>query len=80
MPIPRTAQYEPVGRQGCQPESLEELRRDLARPSTLKDGNRRRLLELAQRLSHVQALGDGYDRVYFSPFAIRALCEQVPMA
>jgi hypothetical protein len=80
MPIPRTAQYEPVGRQGRPPTSIEELRRDLARPSTLSGGNRRRLLELAQRLSHVQALGDGYDRVCFSPFATRALREEVPTA
>jgi len=42
----------------------------------LDEGDRQRLLDLAQRLARVQALGDGHGRVEFSPqaqFALRAL-------
>ncbi|HPM85020.1 MAG TPA: hypothetical protein PLF81_30160 [Candidatus Anammoximicrobium sp.] len=56
--------------------SLAGLRRRLSDPSTLDEGDRQRLLDLAQRLARVQALGDGHGRVEFSPqaqFALRAL-------
>ncbi|MFA6134900.1 MAG: hypothetical protein WC869_12870 [Phycisphaerae bacterium] len=76
MLIPQTAQHELGGRQGSPPVSLAELRRSLACPSLLSDGNRRRLLELAQCLQRVQALGDEYDRVVLSEHAVAALRDQ----
>ena len=48
---------------------MAELRSQLATPSRISDGNRQRLLDLAQRLAAVQALGDEYGRVEFSPMA-----------
>jgi hypothetical protein len=72
MLIPQTAPCE-TGRHGGRPVSLAELRRALAKPSALGDGHRRRLRDLAQRLARVQALGDEYARVGFSP----AVCSVV---
>ena len=51
---------------GGGPVELAELRRDLARPSRLDDGRRQRLLDLAQRVTRVQALGAEYSRVSLS--------------
>jgi hypothetical protein len=67
MLIPQTAESGKGGRQGSPPLTLAELRRALAKPSVLDDGHRRRLLDLAQRLARVQALGDEYARVRLSP-------------
>lgn len=78
MLIPQTAQCESHGGKGSPAVGLAELRRELAEPSALSDGNRRRLLELAQRLLRVQALGDGYGRVAFSHFAASALGDKAP--
>ena len=61
--------------QGSVRGGLAELRRQLAEPSALSDGNRQRLLELARRLARVQGLGDEYVRVCFSDSATDALAE-----
>ena len=66
--------------QGSAPGGLAELRRQLAEPSSLSDGNRQRLLELARRLTRVQALGDEYVRVGFSEGAMDALDRPAAMA
>jgi hypothetical protein len=52
---------------------LAELRRQLAKPSSLSDGNRHRLRELSARLARVQALGGEYGRVGLSQPATAAL-------
>lgn len=72
MLIPHTAPSATGGRQGCCPVSFAELRRALAKPSSLGDADRRRLLDLAERLARVQALGDECARVSFSP-AVQAV-------
>lgn len=59
-------------RHGRRPADLAELRSQLAKPS-INDDTRQRLLELARRLARVQALGDEYTRVDFSPHAAAAL-------
>ena len=66
MLISQQAQGEPPRLHGSGRASLAELRRQLANPSCMSDGNRQRLLELARRLARVQALGDEYVRVGFS--------------
>jgi len=66
MLIPQMAQREPRTRQGSPRVSFAELRRNLTRPSSVCGGHRQRLLELAQRLSRVQGLGDEYARVDLS--------------
>ena len=53
--------------------SLAELRRHLANPSSMSDGHRQRLSELARRLARVQALGGEYVRVGLSEQARAAL-------
>jgi hypothetical protein len=73
MLIPQTASCQTGGRQGRLPVGLAELRRALATPSALGDGDRRRLRELDQRLARVRALGDEYARVSFSPAVCVAL-------
>jgi len=60
------------GRQGGRPGSLAELRHHLSEPSRLTDGHRQRLLELAQRVEHVRALGGEYRRVSLSDYAAAA--------
>ena len=60
------------GRQGSRPASFAELRLDLARPSRCGDGNRQRLLDLAQRVARIQALGGEYSRVSLSEHALAA--------
>ncbi len=58
---------------GCGRGNLAELRGQLADPSTLSDGNRQRLLELARRLARVRRLGDEYVRVELSEHSREAL-------
>ena len=70
----------PAGPDGHGRAGLAELRRQLADPSTLSDGNRQRLLELARRLARVQALGGEYVRVGLSDEATAALTEPAVMA
>lgn len=53
--------------------SLAGLRRRLSDPSTLDEGDRQRLLDLAQRLARVRALRGEHGRVEFSPDAQLAL-------
>ena len=73
MLIPRKAQRKTVGGQGVPAIGLAELRRQLANGASLDDAHRQRLLELAQRLARVQALGDEYNRVALSPQAAAAV-------
>lgn len=73
MLIPQEARSGAHGRQGGRRASLAELRRHMAEPSTMDDGHRQRLLELARRLARVQALGDEYSRVTLSEHAAAAL-------
>ena len=79
MLIPQTARSETRGGHGRTPNNLADVRRELASPSNVSSGVRQRLLGLAQRLARVQALGDGYARVGFSPEA-RAAMEQNTLA
>ena len=72
MLIPRQAAGENNDRQGGL-VSLAELRGQLAAPSAMNDGHRRRLLDLARRLARVQALGDEYGRVSLSEHVKAAL-------
>ena len=73
MLIPQQAEGEPAMRHGSCGGSLAELRRGLAEPLALSDGQRQRLLELARRLAPVRALGDEYSRVDLSEHAKAAL-------
>jgi len=63
----------PAGQHGRSPDGIAELRRGLNRPSQLTDGHRQRLLELAQRVARIQALGGEYCRVSLSEHAAVAL-------
>ncbi len=73
MLIFRRARSETVRRHGSRGVDIAELRRQLSCPSINNDENRQRLLELAGRLSAVQALGGEYARVEFSEHAAAAL-------
>lgn len=74
MLIPQTTGRDRGGEQGRSPVTLADVRCELALPSTeMSSGVRQRLLGLAQRLARVQALGDEYGRVGFSPEAAEAL-------
>ena len=66
--------------QGSGRVSFAELRRRLADPSSLSDGNRQCLVELARRLARVRAQGGEYVRVEFSGKATAALAERAPLA
>ena len=80
MLVSQQARSSQRGRQGCPKLSFAELRRPLAEPSKLSDGNRQRLLNLARRLDRIQALGDEYARVELSESAVAALAnEKVPV-
>ena len=80
MLIPQTALSRTRRRHGRCRAGLTELRHALASPSALGDGHRRRLLALAQRLARVQALGDEYARVDWSPAVRSALARQPALA
>lgn len=73
MLISRKAPRGAAGGQGRSAVGLAELRTSLCDTSHLGDGHRQRLLELAQRLARVQALGDEYARVGLSPMAADAM-------
>lgn len=73
MLVPQQAQSQSQARQGCRKSDLGELRRQLASPSSVDDGNRQRLLELKRRLARAQALGDEFARVSLSPMAMAAM-------
>ncbi len=80
MLISQQAQSQTPVSKGIDRSKLAELRDHLADPSALSDGNRQRLLELARRLTRVQALGDEYVRVGFSASAMDALDRPAAMA
>ena len=73
MLIPQGVGDESDRRHGGRRVSLAELRSQLDRPSCLDNGHRQRLLDLAQCLARVQALGDEFVRVQFSSSASAAL-------
>lgn len=73
MLISQTAQCEALAPQGSGRESLAELRRRLANPVATGEGTRQRLVELAERLARVRALGGEYGRVDFSERAAAAM-------
>ncbi len=72
MLIPQS-QSEPAGTQGRPRTDFAELRRQLANPSSLNEGSRQRLLDLARRLARIRALGDEYTRVDLSDWATETL-------
>ena len=80
MLISQNAQCESQRRHGSRPKSFDELRRQLANPSKLSDGNRQCLLELANRLARVWALGDEYTRVEFSHHVADVVCRHATTA
>ncbi|NQU75134.1 MAG: hypothetical protein HQ546_02325 [Planctomycetes bacterium] len=70
MLIPQQAQYECQDRHGCHDSAGDEPKTDQAVQAAwqIPAGiSQQRLLELAQRLARVQALGGEYTRVEFSP-------------
>lgn len=79
MLTPQEASREPGGRQGRPRVDLAELRRQLARPSIMDDGQRQRLLEFVKKLARVRALGGEYARVDLSEFASTAVMQNAAM-
>lgn len=73
MLISQQASSQTRARQGCQAASLAELRSGLEEPTRLNGRHRQRLLDLAQRVARIQALGDGYRRVSLSDIACEAI-------
>ena len=73
MLIPQQAQRETGRWQGSPRISFAQLRRQLANPSSIPDGHRQRLQDLAKRLARVKALGDEYTRVELSDAAAAAV-------
>jgi hypothetical protein len=73
MLISQQAQRETGRWQGSPRISFAQLRRQLANPSSISDGHRQRLLDLAKRLARVKALGDEYSRVELSDAAATAV-------
>jgi hypothetical protein len=63
-------------RQGGRRVSFAELRHSLAKPSRLNEDHRQRLIDLAQRVARVQALGGGYRRVSLSDHASAAISQE----
>ena len=60
-------------RQGSRHVSLAELRSCLEAPSSMSDGHRQRLIELAQQVAGIQLLGGEYARVGLSEIASAAI-------
>ncbi len=73
MDTSHSAQSGMTRRQGSRRVSLAELRSQLERPSKIQDGHQQRLLELAQRLTRVQALGNDYARLELSEHVTHAM-------
>ncbi|MCL2700214.1 MAG: hypothetical protein FWE88_00815 [Phycisphaerae bacterium] len=69
MLIPQKARRKTVDGHGRPTIALSELRSQLANGSSPGDGHRQRLLDLAQRLARIQALGDEYAGITLSPMA-----------
>jgi len=69
MLVPQTARRGTGDGHGTSGIGFAELRRTLASGVSLDDAHRQRLLELAQRLTRVQALGDEYAGISLSPMA-----------
>ena len=80
MLIPQSVQPVEHRRQGSKAGSLAELRRVLASPSRISDGNRQRLLDLAGRLVAVRRLGGECARVQLSDHARLALGQGAPVS
>lgn len=73
MLIPAESGSDSCGRHGGRRTKFAELRRRLASPSSLDQGQRQRLLELTRSVARVQARGDEYGRVKISEFVSVAL-------
>ncbi len=73
MLISPDAQRSPKARHGGRVKRIAELRSQLASPSQWTDGDRQRLLDLAQCVARVQTLGSEYSRVSLSESAQAAL-------
>lgn len=64
---------DPTVGHGSPRTDLAELRRRLAAPSMMDDGDRQRLVDLVRRLARVRALGGEYLRVDISEYAVEEL-------
>ena len=64
------------GGQGSSPTNFAELRSLLGHPVDMGDAHRQRLMVLARRLARVRALGDEYNRVDLSDYAIDTLLNE----
>lgn len=73
MLVSRKAPGGPARRQGSRPRGLKQLRHRLGSQSSLDDGDRQCLLELAGRLARIKALGDGYARLELSEYVVSAM-------
>jgi len=77
MLIGQSAPREVADRQGSRETILAELQADCEAPRVPAGIHRQCLLNLADRLARVRALGDEYARVSFSP-QIEAMLNQLP--
>jgi hypothetical protein len=77
MLTPQRSQHGYEGRQGCRGLVSVEPEAKAAAPRIPQGIHRQRLLELAERLARVRALGGEYARVEFSPDLARQLGQLV---
>jgi len=73
MLIPQDVRCEAKRRHGSDRVSLSELRRRLARPSTISEAHRQRLSMIVRRAARVRALGDEYAGISVSEHVLAAL-------
>ena len=73
MLVSQKAHREVASGNGIPAIGLAELRSQMANGASLDDAHRQRLQKLAQRLARVQALGDEYVGITFSPMAAAEL-------
>jgi len=62
--------------QGSSPTDFAELRSLLAHPADMGNEHRQRLMVLVRRLARVRALGDEYNRVDLSDYAMDTLLNE----
>jgi hypothetical protein len=77
MLIGQLAQSKVAARQGSHAVVLAELESNREAPRVPAGNHQQCLLNLAERLARVRALGDEYARVGFSP-QIEAMLDQLP--
>jgi len=73
MLIPRRAKCGTRNRHGGRDVSLAEVRRLVVAPLAMNERHRQRLLNLAQRLARVRALGDEYAGIELSEYVTAAM-------